>query len=132
MSGSLLGRQTGGPIASPCSSPPFVILVCTHFLWRYAYYGEWLPNTYYAKHVRPWYESGFRYLWAAVLETGLYLLIPLAAVAMRNRWRASQDGIWALVLLLVGVHMAYVMRIGGDHFEYRPLDFYWPLLLTSA
>ena len=111
---------------------PFVIMVGTHFLWRYAYYGEWLPNTYYAKHVRPWYESGFRYLWAATLETGLYLLIPLAAVAMRNRWRASHDGIWALVLLLVGVHMAYVMRIGGDHFEYRPLDFYWPLLAVPA
>ena len=111
---------------------PFVIMVGTHFLWRYAYYGEWLPNTYYAKHVRPWYESGFRYLWAAALETGLYLLIPLAAVAMRNRWRASHDGIWALVLLLVGVHMAYVMRIGGDHFEYRPLDFYWPLLAVPA
>ena len=111
---------------------PFVIMVGTHFLWRYAYYGEWLPNTYYAKHVRPWYESGFRYLWAAALETGLYLLIPLAAVAMRNRWRASRDGIWALALLLVGVHMAYVMRIGGDHFEYRPLDFYWPLLAVPA
>ena len=91
-----------------------------------------LPNTWYAKHVRPWYESGFRYLWAAALETGLYLLIPLAAVAMRSRWRASHDRIWALVLLLVGVHMAYVMRIGGDHFEYRPLDFYWPLLAVPA
>ena len=111
---------------------PFVVLVGAHFLWRYAYYGEWLPNTYYAKHVRPWYESGFRYLWAAALETGLYLLIPLAAVAMRNRWRAPHDGIWALVLLLIGVHMAYVMRIGGDHFEYRPLDFYWPLLAVPA
>ena len=111
---------------------PFVVLVGAHFLWRYSYYGEWLPNTYYAKHVRPWYESGFRYLGAAALETGLYLLIPLAAVAMRNRWRASQDGIWALVLLLIGVHMAYVMHIGGDHFEYRPLDFYWPLLAVPA
>ena len=115
-----------------CLAAPLVVLVGTHFLWRYAYYGEWLPNTYYAKHVRPWYESGFRYLWAAALETGLYLLIPLAAVAMRNRWRASRDGIWALALLLVGVHMAYVMRIGGDHFEYRPLDFYWPLLAVPA
>ena len=115
-----------------CLAAPFVVLVGTHFLWRYAYYGEWLPNTYYAKHVRPWYESGFRYLEAAALETGLYLLIPLAAVAMRNCWRASRDGIWALALLLVGVHMAYVMRIGGDHFEYRPLDFYWPLLAVPA
>ncbi len=28
--------------------------------------------------------------------------------------------------------MAYVMRIGGDSFEYRPLDFYWPLLAVPA
>ena len=111
---------------------PFVILVAAHFLFRYAYYGEWLPNTYYAKHVRPWYESGFRYLWAAALETGLYLLIPLAWVALRHRWRETRDGIHALVLLLITVHMAYVMRVGGDFFEYRPLDFYWPLLALPA
>ena len=111
---------------------PFVLLVGAHFLFRYAYYGEWLPNTYYAKHIRPWYESGFRYLWAAALETGLYLLLPLAFVALRERWRERRDGTYALVLLLVSVHMVYVMRIGGDHFEYRPLDFYWPLLALPA
>ncbi len=111
---------------------PFATLVAAHFLFRYTYYGEWLPNTYYAKHVRPWYESGFRYLWAAALETGLYLLLPLAAVAARECWRAHRDGSFALPLLLMGVHMAYVMRIGGDHFECRPLDFYWPLLVLPA
>ena len=109
-----------------------MVLVAAHYLFRYAYYGEWLPNTYYAKHVRPWYESGFRYLWAAALETGLYLLLPLAAVAARERWRACRDGAFVLPLLLVGTHMAYVMRVGGDHFEYRPLDFYWPLLALPA
>ena len=36
------------------------------------------------------------------------------------------------MLLLVGAHMAYVMRIGGDIYEYRPLDFYWPLLALPA
>ena len=111
---------------------PFVVLVAAHYVFRYAYYGEWLPNTYYAKHVRPWYESGFRYLWAAALETGLYLLLPLAAVAARERWRVHRDGAFALPLVLMGVHMAYVMRIGGDLFEYRPLDFYWPLLAFPA
>ena len=94
--------------------------------------GEWLPNTYYAKHVRPWYESGFRYLWAAALETGLYLLLPLAWVALRVRWRMYRDGTYALVLLLVGTHLYYLLRIGGDHFGYRPLDFYWPLLALPA
>lgn len=111
---------------------PFAVLVAAHFLWRYGYYGEWLPNTYYAKHVRPWYESGFRYLWAATLETGLYLLLPLAWVALRERWRRDRDGTYALVLLCIGTHLYYLLRIGGDHFEYRPLDFYWPLLALPA
>ncbi len=111
---------------------PFVVLVAAHFLFRYAYYGEWLPNTYYAKHVRPWYEAGFHYLWAATLETGLYLLIPLAFVALRARWKTRRDLTYALPLLCIITHMAYIMRIGGDYFEYRPLDFYWPLLAVLA
>ena len=28
--------------------------------------------------------------------------------------------------------MAYLLPIGGDHFEFRPLDFYWPLLAAPA
>ncbi len=111
---------------------PFIVLVGGHFLFRYGYYGEWLPNTYYAKHVRPWYESGFRYLWAAALETGLYLWLPLAAVALRKEWRARRDARYALPLLCIVLHAAYLLRIGGDHFEYRPMDFYWPLLAVPV
>ena len=111
---------------------PFAILVTAHFLFRYGYYGDWLPNTYYAKHVRPWYEAGFRYLWAAALETGLYLLLPLTCVALRERWRRYRDGTYALVLLCIIPHLYYLLRIGGDRFEYRPLDFYWPLLALPA
>ena len=111
---------------------PFAALVAAHYLFRYAYYGEWLPNTYYAKHIRPWYESGFRYVWSGALETGLYMLLPLAYVALRSRWRENGDSSFALALLCVVVHMAYLMPIGGDHFEYRPFDFYWPLLALPA
>ena len=115
-----------------CLIAPFAIIVGAHFLFRYAYYGEWLPNTYYAKHVRPWYEAGFKYLWAGVLETGLYLLLPLAWCAMKARWRDASDGAYALILLIVAVHMLFLARLGGDHFEFRPLDFYWPLLAIPA
>ena len=96
-------------------------------LWRVAAPTRITPST-----CGPGTGLGFRYLWAAALETGLYLLLPLAAIAARNRWRAHRDGAFALPLVLVGVHMAYVMRIGGDLFEYRPLDFYWPLLALPA
>ncbi len=126
------GLHREGRRALLCLVGPCVALVGAHFLFRYAYYGEWLPNTYHAKHVRAWYESGFRYLWAAALETGLYLWLPLAYMAARAQWRQHRDGTFALGLGLVGTHMAYVMHMGGDHFEYRPLDFYWPLLAFPA
>ena len=111
---------------------PFTVIVLAHYLGRYAYYGEWLPNTYYAKHVRSWYESGFRYLGAAALETGLYLILPLAFYSLLHRWRTHRDASYALAMLAVCVHIAYLLPIGGDLFEYRPLDFYWPLLSLPA
>ncbi|MCY3930946.1 MAG: hypothetical protein OXH70_04460 [Acidobacteria bacterium] len=111
---------------------PFVAFVGAQFLFRYGYYGEWLPNTYYAKHVRPWYESGFNYLWAAAIETGLYVLVPLAVLAVRRAWRERGDLRLVLPLACIVPHMAYLLRIGGDYFEYRPLDFYWPLLAVPA
>ena len=111
---------------------PFVLLVAGHYLWRYGYYGEWLPNTYYAKYVRPWYEMGVRYLAAAAVETGPYLLLPLALLTCVRDWRARRSLVFVLPLFCIGLHMGYVARVGGDHFAYRPLDVYWPLLAVPA
>ena len=111
---------------------PFVMLVGAHFLFRYAYYGEWLPNTYHVKYVRPWYEAGLRYLLVAAVETGLYLLVPLAILTLIRNWRARRSLVFVLPLLCIGLHMGYLARVGGDHFEYRPLDIYWPLLAVPA
>ena len=111
---------------------PFLLIVGAHFLWRYSYYDEWLPNTYYAKYVRPWWDIGLQYLAAAGLETGLYLLLPLGAGAAWARWRERRDLAYALPLLIIALHATYLARIGGDHFGWRPLDFYWPLLALPA
>ena len=116
-----------------CLIAPFAVIVGAHLLFRYAYYGEWLPNTYYAKYVRPWYDMGILYLAAAFLETGLYLLLPLAGTGVWDRWRARRGDLsFALPLLCILPHMHHLMRIGGDVFEYRPMDFYWPLLAVPA
>ena len=116
-----------------CLIAPFAVIVCAHFLFRYAYYGEWLPNTYYAKYVRPWYDMGILYLTAAALDTGLYLLLPLAGAGIWGRWRANREDVaFVLPLLCILPHMHHLMRIGGDVFEYRPMDFYWPLLAVPA
>jgi arabinofuranosyltransferase len=111
---------------------PFAVIVGGHFLFRLAYYGDWLPNTYYAKHIRAWPEAGSRYLIAAVLEHGLYLVWPLAAVGLFARVVRGRDFSLALFALWIGTHCAYLMHIGGDHFEWRPMDFHWPLLAVAT
>ena len=118
--------------AVACLVLPFVVMVCAHLLFRWLYYGELLPNTYHAKFVRPWWDMGLRYYAAAGLETGLYLLVPLATAGAWLRWRSRRDSIYGLALLCVGLHAVHVMRLGGDHFEWRMLDFYWPLLAVPA
>ena len=111
---------------------PFLLIVGAHFLWRYSYYGEWLPNTYYAKYVRPWWDVGLQYLAAAGLETGLYLLLPLGAGAAWARWRERRDLAYALPLLIIALHAAHLAQIGGYTLKWRPMDFYWPLVALPA
>ena len=110
---------------------PYAAIVAVHFLWRWSYYGDLWPNTYYAKHVRGWPEAGIRYFGAASIEFGLYALVPLAVVGALARLRAG-DRSHLLAFAWIVPHAAYVLWIGGDHFEYRPLDFYWPFLSIAA
>ena len=61
-------------------------------LARHAYYGEWLPNTYYAKvGGRAWWDMGLTYLGGFALEYGALLWIPLIALGsrLRSSWSRS-------------------------------------------
>ncbi len=128
-----------------------LIGVVIHFAWRRWTYGEWLPNTYYAKHVAPWPESGVRYVAAFVVEYGIWVWLGLvvtllAAIVWRSRSEEastpSSRGRWdALIqkspaIITVGVVIAhfvyYTFRIGGDHFEYRVYSHLVLLLFVST
>lgn len=115
---------------------PFV-----HLLWRHSVYGEWVPNTYFAKHLGAWPESGLRYAASFALEYAvwLWLLAALYWVARATRgldlpallkepgWTGTWIGIGGL-----GVHFAYyTLSVGGDHFEYRVYSHLIPLLFVS-
>lgn len=110
---------------------PFAGLVGAQFLWRIAYYGEILPNTYYAKSVRPWWEAGITYWGFASIEHALYLVVPLAVLGTAARLRSGDmtPGAAWIFLVPIAVHLA---RLGGDHFEFRVLDEYWPFLAVFA
>jgi arabinofuranosyltransferase len=107
---------------------PFLALVVLHLGFRRLYYDDWLPNTYYAKvGGHHWWSSGFRYLAAFVLEYGLILWVPLMILAFRPR---TGERVPLFAWMAVGVvlpHTLYILAIGGDHFEFRPFDVYFPL-----
>ena len=116
--------------------------VAAHLLWRKSFYGEWLPNTYYAKHVAPWPEAGWHYMTSFVLEHALWVwALPMLWCAPRLMARrlAGPRGLaaWAagpmVVDLAVVTELAnvgyYTFAVGGDSFEYRVYAQLVPLLL---
>ena len=126
-SGRLDPRRLGVRVA------PFLVLVAVHLAFRRLYYHEWLPNTFYAKvGGRLAWGAGLEYAGAFALEYALWLWLPLVLL---GAWRRLREGRGIEPLLFAAVilpHALYVIAIGGDHFEYRPFDLYFPLLFLLA
>ena len=109
------------------------IVVGSHFLWRRAYYGEWLPNTYYVKAAgRMWWDMGGLYVGAFLLESMALLWIPLVILGVLHRWRRGSAHVPLLFAAVIVPHALYIASLGGDHFEWRPLDLYFPFLFLLA
>lgn len=107
---------------------PFGVLVGGQFAFRLWYYHEWFPNTYYAKAAGLWWwDSGLRYVSAFALEHAAYLWVPLLVGALLYHRRRRSGYVPLLFAGVILPHLIYIVAIGGDHFEYRPLDLYLPL-----
>ena len=93
-------------------------IIAAHLYWRESYYGDFFPNTYYAKVGVPLdhrIEWGAGYLIQSLTEAPIFLL----AVLLGTLALFSADGArrrWLLVFLLpVLAQMAYAVWSGGDH-----------------
>lgn len=119
-------------------SPSLVPLL--HTLWRRWYYGEWQPNTWYAKVVEPWPASGARYFFCYVLEHGVWLwAVPVLlalAVLLRRHGVLPLAGARFPALVAIGTWLAhagyYTLVVGGDHFAFRVFLQFVPLLPVAA
>lgn len=117
-------------------------VVPAHLFWRRWFYGEWLPNTYYAKYTGVWPESGIRYAASFVLEYGIWVWLLIGGVWLLREARALPPprlaGLWssrnafAVVGLLLAHWLYYTFVIGGDHFEYRVYSHLVVLLWITA
>lgn len=99
-------------------------IVGGHEAFRLAYYGEWLPNTFYAKVSGAWFEQAVRYFALFHREYGAFWFLPLLVPAV---W--SKDAfVERVFLVVVGLYAAYLLYIGGDRFEFRFLVILSPFL----
>ena len=116
---------------------PGVVLLAPWLFWKLSYYGDWLPNTFFAKvSEEPRWAEGAAYAW---LYFGTYLgLVPgLVVVALWPlRTRAGGTG-WGgvrapwLIAALVSGWLLHVLRVGGDFMFARFLLPITPVLLLA-
>jgi arabinofuranosyltransferase len=94
-------------------------VVGSWLLWKHAYYGSWLPNSYYAKGAMfslDILKGGVLYLFGFFLS---YCLLPIAFLLL-FMFREILAGREIRVLACIcALWCLYIMRVGGDFMEYR-------------
>ncbi|NNE08050.1 MAG: hypothetical protein HKN20_05750, partial [Gemmatimonadetes bacterium] len=99
-------RTLGGSLAL------FAALVLPLYFWRYGYYGEWLPNTWFAKS-----GGGVDAIFRGLRYLGTYFgpfggwtsaaLVPLVFLVRLRHWERT-------LLAATAAWLVYVVSVGGD------------------
>jgi hypothetical protein len=116
----------------------FALLWVPFTAWRVGYYGDWVPNSYYAKSAGlAWYGQGWHYLRLFLAKYWILIATPaLAGIAARGLPRGGELAAWArhasLAAGLLVAYTSYVVRVGGDFMFGRllvPTLPFWAVLL---
>lgn len=110
-----LAKRTISPGALARSLLPAIVGGAAYLMAHTLYFGDPLPNTYYAKRASDWAHVRIGLAWLRALPvTYPALLFALAALAAPSL-RGMTFG-WALGFVLFTVH---VISLGGDHFVFH-------------
>jgi arabinofuranosyltransferase len=114
----------------------FGVVTIAYVMWRYSYYGYFLPNTYYAKVSGPLaarIEYALQLLLVIALSEGLFLYLVGAWAIILLQWRHGLKQHTPLPDILSFAHilflalLGYWIYIGGDNFHERFLLLFYPL-----
>jgi len=95
-----------------------VVVASLWMLWRYSYYGQFLPNTYYAKVSGPAYSNGMRFIGRFLHWYLFWPFIGLGGVMLAIR-KHSLPHLLQLSIVILVAWCAYIVYIGGDFMEFR-------------
>ena len=90
----------------------FILLLLPFLIFKISYYGEILPNTFYAKTGFGWeyIESGWDYFWLFLKHYGLCGVLYLLPIWLYKSWGQRLK----FLVLFIYVYTLYVILIGGD------------------
>jgi hypothetical protein len=113
---------------------PFLIWLA-YSAWKLSYYGELLPNTYYAKSADlTYYSQGFIYALAFHVSSHLWMVV--VALLLLWPWRGPTNipgrRFAAYAVPAVLLYEWYVIRVGGDFMEGRFYVTLIPLILLAG
>jgi len=97
---------------------PGLAIGMSYGVWKHAYYGDLLPNTYYAKvAVGSSLVRGMEYVFGFL---GTYGWLPFMALALARIRHIGARSLWIRPLLIViAVWIVYVVKVGGCFMEFR-------------
>ncbi len=111
---------------------PFGVVVGAWFVWKYSYYGELVPNTFYIKAAGLSGETvmnGWLYCKAFAVAYGHWVFLVIGVVLAK---KLAPDFRHYLLLGTVIVWLAYVVKIGGDFMEFRMMIPVLPLVFVLS
>ena len=105
----------------------FLVLLVIYHLWHYQYFGELVPNTYFAKaehrsvtsifdYATSPSDPGFAYVRSFVADYWLLPFLPLLPLSLIG-WERLR--MYSLPLMLVLAGVASALFVGGDWMEYH-------------
>ncbi|MBN1656706.1 MAG: hypothetical protein JXA30_23235 [Deltaproteobacteria bacterium] len=109
---------------------PFLLIYLPYFFWRWCYYGDFFPNTFYAKSAQlSYFSQGGVYLLSFFIGSGFWAASPLILYTLFLR-RHSLFGRY--LLFSVPLYLFYLAKIGGDFMYGRLLvSLIAPLLIAA-
>lgn len=93
----------------------FLALFLPWFLWRWSYYGDLLPNTFYAKvgATSAQVRRGWKYFNEMYVPARPLIFLALLALLVQWSWLRRYIRYYLLPLLLL-LYTAYIILVGGD------------------
>ena len=98
------------------SSIIFVVAISLVILFRYMYYGDFVPNTYHLKidgYDLLWrLENGFGFIKLFLLEMSVFIFI--SSFFALKQVRESKNYLWIFLIMIPFIILAYQVYVGGD------------------